>query len=99
MEVVSEKSTNRRIAREYKKLLKISYQDLNDYDVELIRNALDVAIDAHKDQYRKSGEPYIFHPISVAQICVDEIGLVTTSIVAALLHYVVEDTDITLDFI
>ena len=58
MEVVSKKSTNRRIAREYKKLLKISYQDLNDNDVELLRDALDVAIDAHKDQYRKYIEEY-----------------------------------------
>ena len=76
MEVVSEKSTNRRIAREYKKLLKISYQDLNDKDIELIRDALDVAIDAHKDQYRKSGEPYIFHPISVAKIAAKRLDLI-----------------------
>ena len=92
MEVVSEKSTNRRIAREYKKLLKISYQDLNDNDVELIRDALDVAIDAHKDQYRKSGEPYIFHPISVAKIAAEKIGLDSIGIASALLHDVVEDS-------
>ena len=92
MEVVSEKSTNRRIAREYKKLLKISYQDLNDNDIELIRDALDVAIDAHKDQYRKSGEPYIFHPISVAKIAAEKIGLDSIGIASALLHDVVEDS-------
>ena len=92
MEVVSEKSTNRRIAREYKKLLKISYQDLNDNDVELIRDALDVAIDAHKDQYRKSGEPYIFHPIAVAKIAAEKIGLDSIGIASALLHDVVEDS-------
>ena len=92
MEVVSEKSTNRRIAREYKKLLKISYQDLNDKDVELIRDALDVAIDAHKDQYRKSGEPYIFHPIAVAKIAAEKIGLDSIGIASALLHDVVEDS-------
>ena len=92
MEVVSEKSTNRRIAREYKKLLKISYQDLNDKDIELIRDALDVAIDAHKDQYRKSGEPYIFHPISVAKIAAEKIGLDSIGIASALLHDVVEDS-------
>ena len=92
MEIVSEKSTNRRIAREYKKLLKISYQDLNDNDVELIRDALDVAIDAHKDQYRKSGEPYIFHPISVAKIAAEKIGLDSIGIASALLHDVVEDS-------
>ena len=92
MELVSEKNTNRRIAREYKKLLKISYQDLNDYDVELIRNALDVAIDAHKDQYRKSGEPYIFHPLAVAKIAAEKIGLDSIGIASALLHDVVEDS-------
>lgn len=92
MEVVSEKSTNRRIASEYKKLLKISYQELNDYDVELIRNALDVAIDAHKDQYRKSGEPYIFHPLAVAKIAAEKIGLDSIGIASALLHDVVEDS-------
>jgi len=92
MEVVSEKSTNRRIAREYKKLLKISYQDLNDNDVELIRDALDVAIDAHKDQYRKSGEPYIFHPLAVAKIAAEKIGLDSIGIASAILHDVVEDS-------
>ena len=92
MEVFSEKIINRRIAHEYKKLLKISYQDLNDYDVELIRNALDVAIDAHKDQYRKSGEPYIFHPLAVAKIAAEKIGLDSIGIASALLHDVVEDS-------
>ena len=92
MEVVSEKSTNRRIAREYKKLLRISYQDLNDKDIELIRDALDVAIDAHKDQYRKSGEPYIFHPLAVAKIAAEKIGLDSIGIASALLHDVVEDS-------
>ena len=56
-----------------------------------------MALDAHKDMRRKSGEPYIFHPLTVAEICVEEIGLGTTSIIAALLHDVVEDTDIELD--
>lgn len=92
MTLVSEKFTNRRIAREYKKLLKISYQDLNENDVELIRNALDVAIDAHKDQYRKSGEPYIFHPLAVAKIAAEKIGLDSIGIASALLHDVVEDS-------
>merc|ERR1712000_480359 len=53
-------------------------------------------MDAHKDMRRKSGEPYIYHPLEVAQICVSEIGLGTTSIVAALLHDVVEDTEVSL---
>ena len=92
MEVFSEKIINRRIAHEYKKLLKISYQDLNDNDVELIRDALDVAIDAHKEQYRKSGEPYIFHPLAVAKIAAEKIGLDSIGIASALLHDVVEDS-------
>ena len=93
MEVISEKGTNRRIAREYKKLLKVSYQDLNDNDIELIRNALDLAIDAHKDQYRNSGEPYIFHPLAVAKIAAEKIGLDSIGIASALLHDVVEDSN------
>lgn len=66
-------------------------------DTKLIRKAFDVALEAHKEMRRKSGEPYIFHPIAVARICADEINLGTTSIVAALLHDTVEDTNLTLD--
>ena len=83
------------IAREYKELLRISYQTLTDADKKLIRKAFDVAVDAHKDQRRKSGEAYIFHPIAVAKIVARDIGLGATSIAAALMHDVVEDTDIT----
>jgi len=83
---------NKQIARQYKELLRISYQTLNDDDKKLIRKAFDTAVDAHKDQRRKSGEAYIFHPIAVAKIVASEIGLDATSIAAALLHDVVEDT-------
>ena len=93
MSISTEKTINRQIAREYKNLLKVSYQTLNENDKDLIRNALDIAIDAHKDQYRKSGEPYIFHPISVAKIVAEKIGLDANSIAAALLHDVVEDSE------
>lgn len=86
---------NKAIAKEYKELLRISYQTLTDDDKKLIRKAFDVAVDAHKDQRRKSGEAYIFHPIAVAKIVAAEIGLGATSIAAALMHDVVEDTDIT----
>lgn len=86
---------NKAIAKEYKELLRISYQTLSEDDKKLIRKAFDVAVDAHKDQRRKSGEAYIFHPIAVAKIVASEIGLGATSIASALLHDVVEDTDIT----
>ena len=82
---------NAAIAKAYKELLKVSYQTLSREDKKLIRSAFDVAVDAHKDQRRKSGEAYIFHPIAVAKIVAQEIGLDATSIAAALLHDVVED--------
>lgn len=88
---------NKAIAQEYKELLRISYQTLTDEDKKLIRKAFDVAVDAHKDQRRQSGEAYIFHPIAVAKIVAAEIGLGPTSIAAALMHDVVEDTDITVE--
>ena len=88
---------NKAIAREYKELLRISYQTLSQEDKQLIRKAFDVAVDAHKDQRRKSGEAYIFHPIGVAKIVASDIGLGPTSIAAALMHDVVEDTDITVE--
>lgn len=65
-------------------------------DTRMIRKAFDVAVDAHKDMRRKSGEPYIYHPIAVARICSEEIGLGATSVVCALMHDTVEDTHITL---
>lgn len=95
-EAVSDKE-NKNIARQYKELLRISYQTLSDDDKKLIRLAFDTAVDAHKDQRRKSGEAYIFHPIAVAKIVASEIGLDATSIAAALLHDVVEDTKYTLE--
>jgi len=88
---------NAAIASEYRNLLKISYQTLTEDDKKLIRLAFNTAVDAHKEQRRKSGEAYIFHPIAVAKIVAAEIGLDATSIAAALLHDVVEDTDFTLN--
>ncbi|MFV8370298.1 RelA/SpoT family protein [Flavobacterium sp. LB2R40] len=87
---------NKAIAQEYKELLRISYQTLSDDDKKLIRKAFDVSVEAHKEQRRKSGEAYIFHPIAVAKIVASEIGLGATSIAAALLHDVVEDTPTTI---
>lgn len=83
---------NTAIAKAYKELLKVSYTALSKEDKQLIRRAFDVALDGHKDQRRKSGEAYIFHPIAVAKIVAQEIGLDATSIASALLHDVVEDS-------
>ncbi len=84
---------NAAITKAYKELLRVSYQSLSTDDKKLIRKAFEVAVDAHKEQRRKSGEAYIFHPIAVAKIVAQEIGLDATSIAAALLHDVVEDNE------
>tara|TARA_R110002049_G_scaffold272657_2_gene450302 strand:- start:3809 stop:6016 length:2208 start_codon:yes stop_codon:yes gene_type:complete len=90
------KKENKEITRQYKELLRVSYLTLSDEDKKLIRSAFEIALDAHKDQRRKSGEAYIFHPIAVARIVASEIGLDAASIASALLHDVVEDTHYTL---
>ncbi len=81
------------ITKAYKNLLRESYTTLSEDDKKLIRKAFNVALDAHKGQRRKSGEAYIFHPIAVAKIVAQQIGLDATSIAAALLHDVVEDNE------
>ena len=93
MMVVDSIKENNQIAKEYKELLKISYQSLSKDDRKLIRLAFNTSVDAHKNQRRKSGEPYVFHPISVAKIVASKIGLDATCIAAALLHDVIEDTN------
>ncbi|OZI06766.1 RelA/SpoT family protein [Siphonobacter sp. BAB-5385] len=85
------------ILKRYRKLLRTAKPFLKDNDAKLIKKAFTLAADAHKDMRRKTGEPYIYHPIAVAQICVEEIGLGTTAIICALMHDVVEDTSYTLD--
>jgi len=87
---------NKEIAHRYKDLLKGTYQKLSIEDKKLIRKAFDIAVEAHSNQRRKTGEPYIFHPIAVAKIVAYKIGLGATSIAAALLHDVVEDTHFTI---
>ena len=84
---------NNAIAKEYKELLKISYQTLSAADKKLIRKAFDLAVEAHNGQRRRSGEAYVFHPIAVAKIVSSEIGLDATSIASALIHDVVEDNE------
>tara|TARA_B100000900_G_scaffold224849_2_gene190813 strand:+ start:22321 stop:24525 length:2205 start_codon:yes stop_codon:yes gene_type:complete len=91
--IASDEIENKEIAKQYKELLQISYQTLSDKDKKLIRSAFDTAVHAHSNQRRKTGEPYIFHPINVAKIVAHQIGLDATSIASALLHDVVEDTD------
>lgn len=85
------------ILKRYRALLRACKSTLQRGDKKEIRKAFDMALESHKDMRRKSGEPYIYHPIAVAQIAAEEIGLGTTSIVCALLHDVVEDTDMTLE--
>ena len=85
------------ILKRYRTLLKSCKRMMDKNDKLIIRKAFNLAVESHKDMRRKSGEPYIYHPIAVAQIAVSEIGLGPTSVVCALLHDVVEDTDISLD--
>ena len=88
------------ILSRYRSLLRSAQQVLKTTeDRKKVKKAFELALSAHKGMRRKSGEPYIFHPIAVAEICVKELGLGVTSIVCSLLHDTVEDTDITLDVI
>ena len=93
METKRLEAESKELIRKYRKLLRHAKPFLKDDDSKLIRKAFNLSMEAHEGMRRKSGEPYIYHPLEVAQICVEEIGLGTTSIVAALLHDVVEDTD------
>ena len=96
---ISEELDKKLILRDYRKLLRYSQSVINKDDLVLIKKAFKISLEAHKDMRRKSGEPYILHPLTVAQICVKELGLDSTSIICALLHDVVEDTDLTLDYL
>jgi GTP diphosphokinase / guanosine-3',5'-bis(diphosphate) 3'-diphosphatase len=97
MQTIDHTAERKELLRRYRALLSACKKIMKPGDDKIIRKAFDIAADAHKDMRRKSGEPYIYHPISVAMICVNEIGLGTTAVVCALLHDVVEDTDMTLD--
>ncbi|MBN8787411.1 MAG: HD domain-containing protein, partial [Terrimonas sp.] len=94
---LSEEEEKKEIVRQYRALLKLLKPKLKQGDKELVRLAFEMAADAHKTMRRKSGEPYILHPIAVARICVEEIGLGVRSTICALLHDTVEDTDLTLE--
>ena len=84
------------ILNQYRNLLRVWSKREKPVNKKLVRKAFNLAVDAHKDMRRKSGEPYIYHPLEVARISAGEIGLGTTSVICALLHDVVEDTDYTL---
>ena len=94
---LNEEEEKKLLLREYRSLQKLLKTKLKPGDKALIRTAFEMAADAHKTMRRKSGEPYILHPIAVAKICVEEIGLGVRSTICALLHDTVEDTDITLE--
>ena len=94
---LNEEQEKKLILREYRALLRALKTKLKPGDRRLIRTAFEMAVDAHKTMRRKSGEPYILHPIAVARICVEEIGLGVRSTICALLHDTVEDTDISLE--
>src|SRR3954467_7720367 len=95
--VIDLEAEKNEILKRYRALLRASKSTLQKGDKRMIRKAFEMSLEAHKDMRRKSGEPYIYHPIAVAQIVEEEIGLGTTAIVCALLHDVVEDTHYTLE--
>jgi GTP pyrophosphokinase len=94
---LTEEQEKKEIVRQYRALLRVLKPKLKPGDKELVRRAFEIAVDAHKTMRRKSGEPYIFHPLAVSRICVEEIGLGVRSTICSLLHDTVEDTDVTLD--
>jgi len=95
--VIDLEKERKEILNAYKGLLRSFKTPRTAEENKIIRKAFNLAVEAHKNMRRKSGEPYIFHPIAVARICAEEIGLGTTSVIAALMHDTVEDTDITLE--
>lgn len=97
MLVVNTDEEKKEILRRYRRLLRQAKPYLKEGDAKLIKKAFNTSMEAHQEMRRKSGEPYIYHPLAVAEICVNEIGLGTTSIICALLHDVVEDTEIELE--
>ena len=94
---LNEEEEKKEILRHYRGLLRVLKQKLKPGDKQLLRTAFEMSAKAHETMRRKSGEPYILHPLAVAKICVEEIGLGVRSTICALLHDTVEDTDISLD--
>ena len=94
---IDEEKERKEILNAFRGLLRVTKDSRNRAETRMIRKAFDVAVEAHKDMRRKSGEPYIYHPIAVAKICAEEMGLGPTAVICALLHDTVEDTYITLE--
>lgn len=94
---LNEEQEKKLILREYRSLLRALKSRIKPGDRKLIRNAFEMSAEAHKTMRRKSGEPYILHPLAVARICVEEIGLGVRSTICSLLHDTVEDTDVALE--
>src|SRR5260221_7220221 len=92
IQVINAEEERKQILKAYRALLRACRPDISKNDKKQIRLAFDMAMEAHKEMRRKSGEPYILHPLSVAQIVAEEIGLGTVAVVCALLHDTVEDT-------
>lgn len=96
MYTIDTEAEKREILKQYRALLKVCRPNIDQDDKKMIRKAFNLAVKAHEDMRRQSGEPYVYHPIAVAHICAAEIGLGGTSVICALLHDVVEDTNYTL---
>src|SRR5437868_9022425 len=94
---LNEEEEKKEILRHYRGLLRLLKAKLKPGDKELLRHAFEMAVEAHKTMRRKSGEPYILHPLAVAKICVEEIGLGVRSTICSLMHDTVEDTDVSLE--
>ncbi|MFT7590984.1 MAG: guanosine-3',5'-bis(diphosphate) 3'-pyrophosphohydrolase, partial [bacterium] len=86
MQIFDLEEEKKEILNRYRGLLRVSKSTREEGDGKIIRKAFELALNAHKDMRRKSGEPYIYHPIAVARIAAEEVGLGTTAIVSALLH-------------
>ncbi len=96
MYIPNPETEKKEIINRYRNLLRVWSKREKPVNKKLVRKAFNLAVDAHKDMRRKSGEPYIYHPLEVARIAAGEIGLGTTSVICALLHDVVEDSEYTL---
>ena len=96
-DIINEDEEKKIILREYRALLRALRERIKKGDKAKLRRAFEMAAEAHKDMRRKSGIPYIMHPLAVARIVVEEVGLGITSSICSLLHDTVEDTEITLD--